>query len=240
MDNWGKTMAGSFSTNDVIEFVQTRFEDMADPEKAIPMASYMKTEMPFYGIQKSDRVHVNRELKKKYPPKNRRQYHFVIRALWKLPHREEKYTAIEYAKQSDEYISMESLSLFELMIRQGRWWDLVDDIAIKLVGRILYKDRLKMKPVLDRWVLDEEMWIRRSALISQILHKDQTDEDQLFRYCQKLMDEKEFFIRKAIGWALRDYSKTNEDSVRKFLSKNREQLSGLSFREASKYVSGLD
>ncbi len=233
-------MSVSFSTKELIQFVQTRFEALADPEKAIPMAKYMKTEMPFYGIQKTERNLVNRELKKQYRPKDRRQYNTIIKALWKLPHREEKYTAIQYAKQTDEFISSESFSIFELMIRQGQWWDFVDDIAIRLVGRMLFKERKKMKMILDRWIVDDDLWIRRSAIISQILHKDQTDEEQLFRYCLKCIHEQDFFIRKAIGWALRDYSKTNEKPVREFLINNRDQLSGLSFREGSKYVTGIN
>lgn len=130
--------------------------------------------------------------------------------------------------------------MYELLIRQGQWWDLVDNIAIKLVGRVLMKERKQMKPILDRWIVDDDLWIRRTAIISQILHKKETDEEQLFRYCLKCKNEKEFFIRKAIGWALRDYSKTNEKPVREFLIQNRDQLSGLSFREGAKHISGLE
>ncbi len=230
----------TFTTKELINFVQSRFEELADPEKAGPMASYMKTTMPFYGIQKTERNRVNREIKKRFVPKDRRQYHTIIKALWKLPYREEKYTSIEYAKQSDEFISLESLPVFELMIRQGQWWDFVDDIAIKLVGRVLYKDRKKMKPILDRWIVDDDLWIRRTAIISQIHHKKETDQEQLFRYCLKCIDEKDFFIRKAIGWALRDFSKTDEKPVKQFLIKHKDQLSGLSFREGSKYVTDLE
>lgn len=233
-------LADSFSTNEVVNFVQSSFEELADPVKAGPMAKYMKTEMPFYGIQKTERIPVNRELRKQFRPKNRRQYHSIVRALWKLPHREEKYTAIEYARQSEELVTFESLPLYELMIRQGGWWDLVDEIAIHLVGRILYKDRTRMKPVLDRWILDDDLWIRRSAIISQVLHKSATDEEQLFRYCLKQAGQQDFFIRKAIGWALRDYSKSNQKSVSSFLKKNQEKLSNLSYREAAKYLPELD
>jgi 3-methyladenine DNA glycosylase AlkD len=122
------------------------------------------------------------------------------------------------------------------MIVEGAWWDFVDDIAIRLVGMVLLDDRERMHPKLDRWIDDPNMWIRRTAILSQIKHRDRTDQDQLFGYCLKRADEKEFFIRKAIGWALREYAKTEPDAVREFALNHRDQLSGLSFREATKHL----
>ncbi len=89
---------------------------------------------------------------------------------------------------------------------------------------------------MDNWITDENMWIRRSALLFQLRWKEKTHKEQLFNYCIKTMHEKEFFIRKAVGWVLREYSKTDPISVRNFIQENRSHLSGLSLREASKYI----
>ena len=198
------------------------------------MAAYLKTSMPFYGVMKPDRAPIHQQMKKRFAPSNRRAYEAGVRALWRLPHREEKYAAIVFARQSDVFITADSLPLYERMIREGAWWDLVDDIAVNLAGRAQYKQRPLVRPIMRLWIDDEDLWIRRAALLSQNRHKEKTDPQQLFQHCLRRADEKEFFIRKAIGWALRDYSYTAPEAVRDFLLAHRERLSGLSFREGAK------
>ncbi len=218
------------------EFVRSTLYAARNPEKAVLMAAYMKTSMPFYGVQKPRRAKINKEMRLRFRPGTRNGYEEGIRALWQLPHREEKYTALEFALQHKEYITFESLVMYEYLIRDGAWWDFVDLIASDLVGRILLVDRLRARPVLDDWIEDENLWIRRAAILSQLRHRESTDPDQLFGYCLKRIDEKEFFIRKAIGWALREYSKSAPDAVLEFLSENRGALSGLSYREGAKHL----
>lgn len=218
----------------LVRFVRQRFELVADPKKAGPMAAYMKTDMPFYGIQKPDRVPVYRELKRQFAPESRAAYEKAVRELWELPHREEKYAAIQYAMSFPEYMTLASLPMYRRLIVEGAWWDFVDEVAIRIVGDVLFNQRRQTRPKMDRWIDDSNMWIRRSALISQVKHKWETDEDQLFDHCLRRSGEKEFFIRKAVGWALRDYAWTAPDRVRKFLVKHRDELSPLSFREAAK------
>jgi 3-methyladenine DNA glycosylase AlkD len=217
-------------------FVSDQFRGLADPKIAVPMAAYMKTSMPFYGIKKPDRVPVYREMKRRFAPTSRREYEAGVSALWELPHREEKYAAIAFARQFHDFIGAESLRLFERLVREGAWWDLVDDVAINLVGRSQLKQRSRVRPVMRRWIDDENLWIRRTALLSQVRHKGQTDEAQLFRHCLRRAAETEFFIRKAIGWALRDYSYTAPGVVREFLVAHQGRLSGLSFREGAKQL----
>ena len=200
------------------------------------MAAYMKTDMPFYGIKKPLRVPVYREIKKRFVPRTRREYEAAVRALRTLPHREEKYAAIEYARSFPEFTSYKSVPLYQRIIRDGKWWDFVDDVSIHLSGRVLLHDRANMRPTIEEWISHSDMWIRRAALLSQINHKAQTDHRQLFDHCLLRADEKEFFIRKAIGWALRSYSYTDPRAVRRFLVKHRARLSGLSFREGSKQL----
>lgn len=223
----------------LVTFVQDRFQSLSDPEKAVPMAAYMKTSMPFYGIQKADRVPVFRDMKKGYAPANRKEYRAGIRALWALPHREEKYAAIEYAMMWPSYIDTSSLSLYERMIRDGAWWDLVDGIASNLVGATLLGERGEVGPTMDRWIGDDDLWIRRSAILAHLRHKHNTDWEQLSRHCLRCAADNQFFTRKAIGWALREYSKTSPDRVRTFLIRHRTTFSSLSIREAAKHLNRI-
>lgn len=224
----------SFKTEDLVFFVQQQLQALANPGKAGPMAAYLKTDMPFYGVQKPDRVPMYKETKKRFRPESQRDYEKAVLALWALPHREEKYAAIAFALQNEIFITTKSLSLYERLIREGAWWDLVDGVAADLVGRVLLEYRGRTRPVIERWIDDHDLWIRRTALIVHLRHKEHTDANQLFDHCLRRAHEKEFFIRKAIGWALREYSKTAPQEVRDFLFENRKVLSGLSFREGAK------
>jgi 3-methyladenine DNA glycosylase AlkD len=224
----------SLKTADLVAFLQHRLQEVADPGKAGPMAAYLKTNMPFYGVQKPDRVPIYREMKKCFRPESQGDYKEAVLALWALPHREEKYAAITFALQNRPFITSKSLPLYERLIREGAWWDLVDGVAADLVGRVLLEHRRETRPVIERWVDDDDLWIRRTAIIVHLRHKEHTDADQLFDHCLRRAHEKEFFIRKAIGWALREYSITAPEIVRGFLLENRENLSGLSFREGAK------
>lgn len=226
----------SFSAAELSKFIQSEFKKAADAEKAPAMAAYMKTEMPFYGIQKPERAVVYREMKRRFRPTNRPEYEAGVRALWSNKHREDKYAAIEFARQHSEFIGVDSLKLYEDLVRDGAWWDLVDDIAQSLVGEALRKDRTKVKRVLEKWIKDDDMWIRRTAILAHNRHKDQTDEEQLFRHCLLCSHEKEFFIRKAIGWALRNYSYVSPKSVKMFVKSNKDVLSPLSIREGLKQL----
>src|SRR5271170_5771190 len=160
----------------LVDFVQSEFRRLADADKAGPMAQYMRTTMPFYGIQKPERLPVYRQLKKKFPPETLKQYEQNILALWKLSHREEKYTAVEYAAMFRDFVNYSSLPLYERLIREGAWWDLVDPLATDLVGEAQLKDRLKVRPIMDLWIADDDMWIRRAAVLSQNHHKKDTDQ----------------------------------------------------------------
>lgn len=220
--------------SELARFVTTRLRAAADPAKAGPMQAYMKTNMPYYGVQKPAAVPIYREMKRRFVPASRRQYEAGMRALWGLGHREEKYAAIEFAGQHPQLITSASLRLYERWVRDGAWWDLVDAIAVGLVGHVLLNERDATRSVIERWIDDDDLWIRRTALLAHNRHKKQTDHRQLFDHCLRRAAESEFFIRKAIGWALRQYSYANPQAVRRFLLANRKRLSGLSFREGAK------
>ncbi len=223
----------------VAKFVSSELASLADKQKAPEMAAYMKTDMPFYGVQKPQREPIARELKRLYRPASLEEYEEVVRELWQLPHREEKYIALDYATTFIALARPETLGLYEDLVRDGQWWDFVDVVAGHLVGILLLNYREQIEPTLDQWIADDDFWIRRTAILSQLKHKKATDADKLFEYCQRCMGEKEFFIRKAIGWALREYSYHNPEAVKKFLHEQEKDLSGLSYREGAKRLKKL-
>jgi 3-methyladenine DNA glycosylase AlkD len=222
--------------SDVVAYVQSALVALANPEKAVGMAAYMKTDMPFYGVQKPARVGILRELVARFPVEDRAGYERSVLELWTLPHREEKYLAIGVARHHERFVMVESLPLYRRLIVEGAWWDFVDEVAMRLVGAVLLSDRTTVTPTIRSWGADEDMWLRRSAIISQVAHKSATDQELLFELCERMAHEREFFIRKAIGWALREHSKTYPEAVWGFALGHRDVLSGLSFREATKHL----
>ena len=220
----------------LVDLATARLTEAADPAKAAPMAAYLKTDTPFYGVQKAGRLSVERELVKRYPPESRADYRRAVVALWNRPHREERYLAIDYARAFPRYITLSSIPLYRRMIVEGAWWDFVDAIAIHLVGEVLLNQREATTSRVAAWIDDPNLWLRRSSIIGQIGHKESTDTRFLFDACRRRMHETEFFIRKAIGWALRDYARTDPSAVRSFALAHQSEMSGLSFREATKHL----
>lgn len=222
--------------DDVVGLAQQRLSEEANPTDAAPMAAYMKTDQPFYGVKTPARRAIARELVQTFPVDSVAEYEAVVSALWDLPHREEQYLAIDVARAWSGFIEPPRLPLYRRMIRDGAWWDTVDAIAAKLVGRLVLEHRTRLTPIMRSWIDDDDMWIRRSALICQLGHKSETDATMLFDFCRRRADESEFFIRKAIGWALREYARTDPDSVRAFVAEMGDGLSTLSRREATKHL----
>ena len=222
-----------------VDFVRRSLAEQADPEKAAGMQAYMKTDMPFYGVQKPARVRILRDLATRFPPANRDDYESLVLALWELPHREEKYLAQEVATRFGEFVVPESMPIYKRFITEGQWWDFVDESATHMVRELVRDHPDPTWGEVDGWIDDPDMWLRRAAIICQIGLKGDTDADRLFRFCEQRMDEREFFIRKAIGWALREYAKTDPQAVADFASAHRDRLSGLSYREATKHIGDL-
>jgi 3-methyladenine DNA glycosylase AlkD len=220
----------------MVAWVHDSFETLADPARAKAMAVYMKTSMPFYGVSSPKRRMVFLELKRRFPPATPDEYRSRVLGLWQLPHREEKYLAIDFARGFRRFITFEQVDLYRLLIEEGGWWDLVDPVAADLVGRVVLLDRQRMRPVLEDWIEDDDLWLRRAALLCQLRHEAAADREMLFDFCRRRAHEREFFIRKAIGWALRQYARTDPEGVRGFLAENQGLLSGLSRREASKHL----
>lgn len=218
----------------IVTDARTALAALADAEAAAAMAAYMKTTQPFFGVKRPQRVPIERQLVTTYAPSSHREYERAVLALWEQPEREMQYTALAVARKWKTFVTSSSLPLYLRLVREGAWWDLVDELAAHLVGRVWQHERDVVGPLADTWIDDDDLWIRRTALIGQLRHKHDTDAERLFDYCRRRSDEREFFIRKAIGWALREYSYVAPDDVIAFLEAHRARLSGLSLREAAK------
>jgi 3-methyladenine DNA glycosylase AlkD len=223
-------------TGALVNVTQGYLAGAADADKAAPMAAYMKTDMPFYGVQKAGRTPILRTLTRQFSPTNRSEYEAAILTLWNLPHREEKYLAIGFARTFDDFIDIDSLPIYEDLISDGAWWDFVDEVATQLVGRALMKDRPDVEPIIRSWILDDDMWFRRTSIICQLKHKHDTDMRMLDDACTENLADTKFFIRKAIGWALREHAKADPQWVRAYVAEHRDKMSGLSTREATKHL----
>jgi len=222
-----------------VAYVRSALAAQANPEKAAGMQAYMKTDMPFYGVQKPARTEILRHLESEFAPVSQEGYEELVAALWELPHREEKYLAQGVAIAFSQFIVPDSLPIYERFIDEGAWWDFVDETATHMIRKLVLEYPNDVWPIVDTWIEHNNMWRRRTAIICQVGAKDRTDTERLFAFCAARADETEFFIRKAIGWALREHAKTDPVAVAAFVSTHSHELSGLSYREATKHIGEL-
>lgn len=219
----------------LIKALESEFKKARDPSIVEKQEAYMRNQFRYLGIKKPIQKLIEKPLFKKYPLLNESELVIALEHLWEQEHREYTYSAMSLAYYYRKMWSPAILENFEKMIRQKSWWDTVDEMASRLIGFYLCSFPEEIYHM-DRWINDPYLWIRRSAIIFQLHWKQETDEERLFAYCQNTMAEKDFFIRKAIGWALRQYSKTNPDSVQQFIAAHQNLLSPLSRREGSKFL----
>ena len=219
---------------DACRWVQRRLSELAVAEDAAAMQAYMKDKQPYYGVKRPLRRQIEKELYARFPPADADAWQSTILALWDLPHREERYIAIEYALRFKTFHTPDALDLGFRLVQEGAWWDLVDAVAINFVGAIHRRHREAVQPRIASQIDSEDMWLRRTAILSQLKHRTETDEALLFRLCLERAHETEFFIRKAIGWALREYGKTAPERVKAYVTEHREAWSGLTWREATR------
>lgn len=210
------------------------FEANCNKENAVPMEKYLRNQFPFLGIKTPERRELLRQFfQESGILKLPFQADFVL-ALWNRNEREYQYAALDYMEKMLKKLEKNHLPFLEELILKKPWWDTVDVIAPKLVGHIASEHPEVISERIDRWAIAENIWLRRSAILFQLKCKDKTDKELLYRYIKINAEEKEFFIQKAIGWALREYSKTNPISVRSFITN--QPLAKLSIREGSKYI----
>jgi 3-methyladenine DNA glycosylase AlkD len=225
---------------DLVTAARSGLAELADPVAAPQMQRYMKSALPFYGAKAPAVRVLLRQLVADHPLESRADWADTVRALYdEAGHREERYVALGIAGHRRYRLHRDhaALPLYQHLAVLGAWWDLVDTVASH-VGEILMRDRESTEPVVREWATDPDPWLRRVAILSQLKHRTATDTALLAAALDANLDERAFFIRKAIGWALREYSKTDPEWVRDYVETRRHGLSALSIREASKYLGG--
>jgi len=211
------------------------FRGHADPAKAAPMEAYMRGKFPFLGIKTPERNRLTKEFWSQHGIPEGDELLDVVKRLWSLPERELQNVAMAFLGKHGKRARKEDIETFEELVVTKSWWDTVDYLASHTMGDHLAKYPELIPRYTERWIASENFWLRRTAILYQLRYKERTDAGRLFHYIEKCKEENEFFIRKAIGWALREYSKTDESAVRAFVDKT--PLSPLSAREALKFVS---
>ena len=215
----------------VVELVK-ELKAVANPDDAVAMKAYMKNKFEFLGVKTPAR----RKLAKtffKQQTDSVVDWNFINEA-WSNPYRELQYAALDYLEICKKLLTPSDLSRLKKLAQTKSWWDTIDFLD-RLVGSIIARFP-ETKEIILSWSCDEDIWLRRLAIDHQLLRKEETDTELLEQILVNNLGQSEFFINKAIGWALRDYSKTNPDWVRDFIEQHQAEMSALSIREGSKYL----
>ena len=205
---------------------------VANPDDAVAMKAYMKNKFEFLGVKTPAR----RKLAKtffKQQTDSVIDWNFINEA-WNNPYRELQYASLDYLESRKKLLIPSDLSHLKKLAQTKSWWDTIDFLD-RLVGSIIARFP-ETKEIILAWSRDEDIWLRRLAIDHQLLRKEETDTELLEKILVNNLGQTEFFINKAIGWALRDYSKTNPNWVKDFIERHRAEMAALSIREGSKYL----
>ena len=213
--------------------IRSVFEVRADTARAEQMSHYMRDQFAFYGIASPERKKLYTDFLREEKKKKLIDWGFID-LCWADPHREFQYCALDYLVRMNRFVEFDDLDLrIRQLVETKSWWDSID-VLCKVVGSVGLRDE-RVAELMRYWATDENIWIRRCAIEHQLGRKENTDTALLTEIIEANLKSTEFFINKAIGWALRDYSKTDPDWVRNFIATH-PGLSALSVREGSKYV----
>lgn len=222
----------------MVDGIRAALAGGGDPGKAVQQQAYMKSALPYRGFSAPELKVLLRPLLASYVPESRQEWEATVLDLWDhATHREEWYAAIAVARhrRARTWLDPESLPLWRHLITTGAWWDVVDETATHLVGDVLLGHPLDVTPLMDEWADDDDLWVRRTAVICQVGHRERTDRNLLMRAVEANLDDTTFWLRKAIGWALRDYARTDAESVWDLVDGLGPRMSPLSRREATKH-----
>ena len=218
----------------LIEALDVQLKRAANAEKSEKMTDYLKGKFAFYGVYAGDRNAIQKEwfpLVKQYQP----DFWDLIHELWKKEEREFQMVAVDLLKKRPKKeFQINDWQQFEWVITQKSWWDSVDLIASNAVGTYFRLFPEMRDEVISKWQNSDNFWLNRTCLLFQLKYKNDTDFELLTSLIEEFKWNQEFFIQKAIGWCLREYSKINPEAVRNYLSTS--ELKGLALREASKYL----
>ena len=202
-------------------------------EQAQKMSKYMLNKFEYIGIKTPERRKIFKNFFKEYKNKEKIDWEFVNKC-WENKYREFQYVAADYLKNMKDKLTIDDIPKFKQLILKKSWWDTIDNLDMT-IGALALKDS-NVNKILLEWSLDENIWLRRIAIDHQLLRKEKTNTELLEKILKNNLGQAEFFINKAIGWALRNYSKTNPERVKNFIEENKEKMAKLSIKEASKYL----
>jgi 3-methyladenine DNA glycosylase AlkD len=211
------------------------YEGARDPGAAAAMAAYMRHQFPFLGIPLSRRRAIDREVLRRLPAPAEPDLVAVGLACWARPEREYQQFGAGYLRRHVGVASPALLDTVERLITTKSWWDTVDEVAKHVVGPLVAGSPALLARM-DAWAVGGQPWLARSAILHQLTYRERTDTGRLFAYCAANAASTDFFLRKAIGWALREHARTDPEAVAAFVDHHHDDLSGLSRREALKGV----
>lgn len=218
---------------ELLDRLRVAFEAAGDPARAAGMAAYMRDQFPFLGIPSPRQKQLARSVLAGLPRPTEADLVATASLCWALPEREYQYFACDLLRRHARPLSPAFLGVVRSLVSTKSWWDTVDALAAHVAGPLV-SQHPALAAEMDEWARDDNMWIARTAILHQLRFGPATDADRLFGYCLARAGHRDFFIRKAIGWALREYGKTAPDAVRSFVAEHRAELSPLSVREALK------
>ena len=207
-------------------------EDKADPSRADAMAAYMRHQFEFLGLAAPLRRKVAKDFMGSFAGSGQDELFAAVEQLWRLEPRELVYVGTDLLRTHWRVLEPDSLPRLRSLVLDRSWWDSVDPLA-HVVGVLVLNHR-ELAAEMDRWIEDDNRWIVRVALLHQLSWKGATDTERLFGYCRRRGGDEDFFIRKAIGWALRDFAHTHPEDVRDFVARHGAELSSMSVSEATK------
>ncbi|ROQ27282.1 3-methyladenine DNA glycosylase AlkD [Streptomyces sp. PanSC19] len=217
----------------VLERLTALYPAAGNPFRAQEMVAYMKGAAPFLGIRTPERRALSRTVLDGTPRPDETDCTAIALRCFALPEREYHYFAVDYLRRHVKRCSSDFLPVARRLVTTVSWWDTVDHLAAHVVGGLVAADPA-LAAEMDVWIDDEDLWVARTALLHQLRFKDATDADRLFAHCLRRSAHPDFFLRKAIGWSLREYGKTSPAEVRAFVTAHGSRLSPLSVREALK------
>lgn len=216
---------------DFLEELKTQLQSVANPDNARPMKAYMKHKFQFLGIKSPDRKLILKPVVNAHKTELQNNISSITKALYKLTEREFHYCAMEvYCRFKKRHYQVSDIDTISFLITTHSHWDSVDFIAKHIYGQYLLEHPKETLPTVQEYTNSTNLWLNRSAILFQLGYKIRTDADLLFALCEQHKESKEFFIQKAIGWALREYAKVNPNAVLKFVDKT--PLKPLSKKEA--------
>lgn len=217
--------------------IKGRLEELADKEYELKMSAYMRNKFRFYGIPTPKRRSACRPIIRD----DRKKGIFdqeLLKKCWNDRHREFQYFVLDYLSDMQNTLSFDDIPEIEKFVRSKQWWDTIDSLD-NIIGRIGLRDK-RVGGLMLRWSEDADFWVRRVAIDHQLCYRDKTDTELLEKIIVNNFGSDEFFINKAIGWSLREYSKTNPEWVKEFIGRYSSEMSRLSLREASKYCDAVN